>query len=150
MATDLAVGALRRSVGTWRASGLVARRGAAVLVQFLTMFWLLFAPAAMAAETKTVLVLFANNRLLPANVEIDRGLRETLTNSTHGNVELYFEFLDEPAFSGQPFEATIATYLREKYTTRQPQVIVVAGEFALSFLLRHRPPLFPGVPVVYL
>jgi hypothetical protein len=38
--------------------------------------------SAPAAETKNVLVLFSNSRLLPANVEGERGLRETFAKST--------------------------------------------------------------------
>ena len=55
----------------WRA-GLLAALG------------LLWAPPAAAAppvETKTVLVLFSNSRLLPANVEAERSLRARLANT---------------------------------------------------------------------
>jgi C4-dicarboxylate-specific signal transduction histidine kinase/ABC-type uncharacterized transport system substrate-binding protein len=104
----------------------------------------------VAAETRNVLVLFSNNRLLPANIEADRGLRETLANSPDRNVELFSEFLDQPAFSGPAYEETVATYLREKYATRTPEVVVVVGAFALEFLLRHRARLFRDVPAVHM
>ncbi|MDM0107944.1 HAMP domain-containing sensor histidine kinase [Variovorax sp. J22R24] len=105
---------------------------------------------ASAAETRNVLVLFSNNRLLPANVEVDRGLREGIGNTPQRHVEVFEEFLDRPTFSGPAFDRTLNTYLRQKYATRPPAAIVVAGEPALEFMLRHRDGLFPEVPVVHL
>jgi len=112
--------------------------------------WLvLLAPAAMAAQPRNVLVLYSNNRLLPANVEVDRGLREALATSAERPVELFAEFLDQPTFTGPAYEQATATYLREKYGARPLDVIVVAGPSAFHFALGHRAGLFPGVPVVH-
>ncbi|MET0916871.1 MAG: ATP-binding protein [Burkholderiales bacterium] len=110
----------------------------------------LAAPVALAAPTKSVLVLYSNNRLLPANTEIDRGLRETIVHSVDSSVEVYAEFLDQPAFSGPAYEVSFARYLRAKYVARPPQALVVAGEQALEFVLRERAELFADVPVVHL
>ena len=107
------------------------------------------APLVMAAPARDVLVIFSNNRLLPANIEVDRAMRGALATSADRNVELFVEFLDRPAFSGPAFETIMATYLRDKYTTRPPEVIVPAGGPALAFLLRNRAQLFPNVPVVH-
>ena len=106
---------------------------------------LLLAPSAMADASRHVLVLYSNNRLLPANLEFEAGLRETLANST----ELSAEFLDYPRFDGVSYIRALATFLREKYAQQPPAVLVVAGEEALDFLLRHRAELFPRVPVVH-
>ncbi|MDS4027238.1 MAG: ATP-binding protein [Candidatus Contendobacter sp.] len=106
---------------------------------------LLLASVAIAEETRHVLVLYSNNRLLPANLEFEAGLRETLANST----ELSAEFLDYPRFDGVSYIRALATFLREKYAQQPPAVLVVAGEEALDFLLRHRAELFPRVPVVH-
>ncbi|MDM0075609.1 sensor histidine kinase [Variovorax sp. J2P1-59] len=120
------------------------------LALLLIAFCLAASPPATAAETRNVLVLFSNNRLLPANVEVDRGLREGIANTAQRHVDLFEEFLDRPTFSGPAFDQTLNTYLREKYATRPPAAIVVAGEPALEFMLRHRDGLFPEVPVVHL
>ena len=90
--------------------------------------WLLFAPAAPAAENRSVLVLYSNHRLLPANLEFEAGLRETLANST----ELNAEFLDYPRFDGESYMRALTTFLREKYALRPPAVLVV-GARALSW-----------------
>ena len=116
------------------------------LVQFLAACGLLLAVAATARETQHVLVLYSNHRLLPANLEVEGGLRETIANST----ELSAEFLDYPRFEGESYVRTVTTFLREKYALRPPAVLVVGGEEALAFLLHHRAALFPQAPVVHM
>ena len=104
---------------------------------------------AAPAQVGNVLVLYSNNRLLPANVEVDRGLRQTGARAPTSQVEIFDEFLDRPAFSGPEFERIFAAYLRDKYAMRPPSAIVVFGFPALDFLLRHRAELFTRVPVVH-
>jgi hypothetical protein len=105
-------------------------------------------PAA-AAQARNVLMLFSNGRLLPANVEFDRGMSEVFAAHPEARVDLSVEFLDAPKFGGAAYDRTLATYLREKYATHAPEVIVVAGEIALDFVLAVREGMFPATPVVY-
>ena len=124
--------------GTWR---------------WLLLAWLAALPFAVSAETApthNVLMLFSNGRLLPANVEVDRSMSEVFGAHPDMHVDLSVEFLDAPKFSGVAFDNTMVTYLREKYASRPPQVIVVAGEIALDFVLAMRAQMFPGTPVVYM
>ncbi|MBK8753335.1 MAG: GHKL domain-containing protein [Candidatus Competibacteraceae bacterium] len=116
------------------------------LVYLLAGCVLLLALSATAGETRQVLVLYSTHRLLPANLEGEGGLRETIANS----VELSAEFLDYPRFSGESYAHTVTTFLREKYALRPPDVLVVGGEGALAFLLDHRTELFPQIPVVHM
>jgi hypothetical protein len=108
-------------------------------------------PSGMAqAETpKQVLVLYENNRLLPANVEADRGLNRVIAGFGRP-VEVSAEFLDYPRFGGEDYVRTISTYLREKYQAHPPAVLVAGGNGALDFLLRNRQELFPGAPLVHM
>src|SRR4029078_5941866 len=96
-----------------------------------------------------VLVLYENNRLLPANVEADRGLNR-LIGSFGKPVEVSAEFLDYPRFGGDEYVRTISSYLREKYQSHPPTVVVGGGNRALEFLLRNRQELFPGAPLVHM
>ncbi len=109
----------------------------------------LLLPPALAADTKTVLVLYSNNRLVPGNVAVDQGLRSSLASSPDRPVHLFSEFLDEPEFRGQDYEGTIVRYLREKYAPQPPDVIIGVSNEAFEFLLHHRSQLFPGVPLVH-
>ena len=106
-------------------------------------------PAGDGGETRNVLVLYSNNRLVPGNVAVDRGLRAALQSTPDRPVQLFSEFLDRPEFSGEAYEATMTTYLREKYAARPPDAIVAVSDEALDFLLRNRAQLFPGVPLVH-
>ena len=125
--------ALARSVAVWTVATLLATVGA---------------PAAAATHASDVLVLYSNGRLLPANVEGDRGLHRTIRAPADRPVTLFYEFLDAPRFGGAAYDSIVADYLRGKYASRQPRVIVAVREEALAFLLRHREELFPQVPVV--
>ena len=102
-----------------------------------------------AQTPRQVLVLYENNRLLPANVEADRGLNRVIA-SLGSPVEVSAEFLDYPRFGGETYIRTISTYLREKYQAHPPAVVVAGGNGALEFLLRNRQALFPGAPLVHM
>jgi signal transduction histidine kinase len=110
---------------------------------------LLFAPTVAAADAKNILLLYSNNRLLPANLEVERGLYESIPSTPERPVEFYAEFLDVPRFTGTDYARSLTTFLQQKYARRTPDVIVVAGEEALAFLLADRAMLFPRVPVVH-
>ena len=124
---------MRRSAA-WVIAGLVAAIGQ---------------PAIAATDTSNVLVLYSNGRLLPGNVEGDRGLHETVRAPADRSLMLFYEFLDAPRFGGEAYDELVAAYLRGKYASRPPRVIVALSVEALGFLLRHRTELFGQVPIVH-
>ncbi len=103
-----------------------------------------------AGETRHVLVLYSNGRMLPANVDADRGLQEAIAKSRDRPTELHAEFLDYPAFEGESYAHAFTVFLQEKYALHPPDVVIAAGAGALEFLLHHRAELFPTLPVVYM
>ena len=111
--------------------------------------WVLLAQSVLASETRNVLVLYSNDRVVPGNVAVDRGLREAVTNSPLRPVQIFSEFLDRPDFGGEENEGIVTTYLRDKYATRHPDAIIGVSNEAFAFLLRHRAQLFPGTPLVH-
>ncbi|HEX5091181.1 MAG TPA: sensor histidine kinase, partial [Burkholderiales bacterium] len=72
-----------------------------------------------------------------------------LEGSAGRGVVIFSEYLNYPVFSGPAFADATAAYLAAKYRARPPAVIVVAAEFALELVLRHRRTLFPRAPVLY-
>jgi len=106
-------------------------------------------PAVLAENARNILVLYSQGRLLPANIEVDRGLAEVFAAHPELPVEHSAEFLETDRFSGEAHERTVAAYLREKYVTRPPGVIIVGAERALDFALRYRQQLFPQAPIVH-
>jgi hypothetical protein len=104
---------------------------------------------AQTSTRKHVLVLYESNRLLPANIERDRGLNEVIASSGEA-VDVRAEFLDYPEFGGEEYVRTIVTYLREKYRHREPDIIVAARNGALEFVIQNRSKLFPRAPIVHM
>jgi hypothetical protein len=121
----------------------------AVLVGLLFASQWLVGNAAPTDNAPRVLVLYANDRLLPADIEGERGFRHALAE--HRNpVDICDEFLDVHRFSGATYEETLASYLHNKYASKAPVVVVVGGGQALEFALRFRAQLFPQAPLVHM
>jgi signal transduction histidine kinase len=119
------------------------------ILLFVALSPVLEARAAIALPTKTVLVLYSNNRLVPGNVAVDHGLSDVLMSDGGRSVRTFSEFLDRPEFSGDAHEDLEVAYLHGKYATSPPDVIVTVSNEALSFVVRHRTQLFPSAPIVY-
>ena len=112
--------------------------------------WRAGQPAAVASPREfTVLVIYSSSRLLPANIEGDRGLRQGLRSTADRPVLIIDEYLDMPRLGGPAYEQTMRTYLHDKYAQRMPDVVILAGE-GLPFLLAHRAYIFPGLPLVHM
>ena len=104
---------------------------------------------AYAQAPKRVLVLYENSRLLPANVEGDRGFNEVVASSGVP-VDIRAEFLDYPNFSGNDYVETVSTFLHDKYRNSPPDIVVAGGAGALEFVLANRQKLYPSAPIVYM
>lgn len=105
---------------------------------------------AHAAEPARVLILFSNDRLLPANQRYEEGIRRTLDPlNNQSGVNLFGEFLDATRFRGVEREAAMQDYLIARYRELPPQVLVALGPEALKFFIDRRKTLFPGVPLVF-
>jgi len=96
-----------------------------------------------------VLVIYSNEPLLPANVDVDEAIRTTFQLELEVPVEFYIEFLDADRFPGASHQDRTRDYLRGRFRERPPDVIIAAGGDALDFLIRYRSTLFPRVPVVH-
>ncbi len=131
----------------WIARGFACGFACGLLLAAFCVLW--FPGAAFARDARSVLVVFSDNRLLPANVEADQALRDTIADTEDRPVELYAEFLDHGRFSGDGYDDTTSRYLREKYAAHMPSVLVAGGTYATQFLVRKREELFPSVPIVY-
>jgi len=127
-------------------SGIRRCTGARVIAGLLAAAGL---QASAATEARHILVLYSNARLLPANLDIYHGLRDTIPATGDRPVVLLDEYLDMPRFGGDAYDHVIESYLREKYTSHPPEVLVAVGREALVFLLSHRDDLFPHSPVVH-
>jgi signal transduction histidine kinase len=118
-------------------------------ISFVALSLVFGARSTIAVPTKSVLVLYSNNRLVPGNVAVDHGLSDALLSDGGRSVRTYSEFLDRPEFGGDAYENLVVAYLHGKYATSPPDAIVTVSNEALSFVVRHRAQLFPSAPIVY-
>lgn len=86
-------------------------------------------------------------------VEIDHALRRALADGLSEEVELEIdvEHLDLLDYSGNSARADqlLVELLRNKYASRQPEIVFPIGAGALRFVLAHRTALFPKASVLY-
>ncbi len=96
-----------------------------------------------------MLVVYTTSRLSGSNIAFESGLHQVFDATPGQSVQIFSEFLDEPRFSGERYELTVTTYLHDKYADQSLDAVVVGGDDALEFILRHRERLFPRVPVLH-
>ena len=96
-----------------------------------------------------VLVLYSDERLLPANIIMDETIRAVFAVGTNNRVEFYSEFLDVARFQGEEQQRRQRDFFRDKYRERPPDLLFAVSGSALVFLAKHRAELFSGVPIVY-
>ncbi len=105
---------------------------------------------ARGAELPRVLILFSNDRLLPANQRLDEGIRRALDpQGNQSSVAFFGEFLDATRIVGPEREAMMEQYLKDRFRDLPPRVVIALGPEALKFLVARRTTLFPGVPLVF-
>jgi PAS domain S-box-containing protein len=105
---------------------------------------------ALSAPKKTVLVLYGEEQLsIPANRMTEEGLRAALSSTHAWDLEVFSEYLDLSRFPAPRYGDDIVRYLRAKYGTGKPDVLIVFANTTLQFVLDRRNELFPGVPIVF-
>jgi hypothetical protein len=118
----------------------------------LIMAW---AGSSVVAQTpssmplRRVLVLYSDERLLPANIIVDEAIRATFAVESSNPVEFHSEFLDVTRFPGEAQQQRERDFFRDKYRERPPDVVIAGGGPALEFLLKYRAVLFADVPIVH-
>src|SRR6266436_5846494 len=101
------------------------------------------------APSQRVLMLYSDERLLPANIIMDEAIRAAFAVGTKNRVEFYSEFLDVARFPGEEQQQRQRDFFRDKYRERPPDLVIAVSGGALVFLAEHRGELFAGVPIVY-
>src|SRR5256712_563615 len=105
--------------------------------------------AATAADDKTVLLIYAEARLLPAIVTADHAIRSTIQSRWPSPVRLYTEYLDLSWFPTKGQERQLGRLMKQKYAGRNIDLVMACGDAALRVALRERASLFPDVPIVF-
>jgi PAS domain S-box-containing protein len=105
-------------------------------------------PLVAAGQSKTVLTIYSDERLLPANIAIDTALRDSLALGRDNPPTYLSEFLDFSRFSTPDYDRLLSDFFRSKYAAQHIDALVASGPLAFQFLLRHQADLFTGIPVV--
>jgi PAS domain-containing protein len=95
--------------------------------------------------SQRVLMLYSDERLLPANIIMDEAIRAAFAAGTKNRVEFYSEFLDVARFPGE--EEQQRDFFRDKYRARPPDLVIAVSGGAVG--LPGGAKLFAGVPIVY-
>ena len=106
-------------------------------------------PAANAADEKTVLLVYAEARLIPAIITADQAIRSTIQSRWPSLVRFYTEYLDLSWFPTKGQERQLGRLMKQKYAGRKIDLVMPCGDAALRFALRERAVLFPDVPIVF-
>jgi signal transduction histidine kinase len=96
-----------------------------------------------------MLLLYAEDRLLPAFVAQDEALRNTVQSGWPGPVTFHTEHLEFLRRPGEVEWKLMLELLERKYQARRPDLIVASTSVGLRFVLAQRVRLFAGIPVVF-
>jgi signal transduction histidine kinase len=106
--------------------------------------------ATPALARTSVLVVHTYGQDQPVRGALDEGIQKSLRLSGPEGITTYFETIEIHRFPDPQYEQLMSAYLQRKYQSVHVDVIVVAFDTALNFLLRHRSDLFPDRPIVAL
>jgi PAS domain S-box-containing protein len=111
--------------------------------------WLLWQTiAAVAQESRRVLVFYELGRSSAAVDVVDREIREVLEKQSAYHIDLYVEYMETNLFEDPVSQQKIREWYLEKYRDQQPDVIVAAGVTPIHFMIDSHEKNFPGVPIV--
>jgi len=118
----------------------------------LACVFVLLLPAGLTAQEhpRSILVLDDANAKAPFYYLAYARLRAVVNADTESSpINLYTESLDLTRFNGPAYEESLQQVFEAKYREKPIGVIVTIGSGALDYVLRWRPALWPGVPVVF-
>jgi PAS domain S-box-containing protein len=129
----------------------IDKRSAKVFWLALVVFLFALADQGLCAQTavapKRVLVLYWDNKDFPGNARFDENFKAHLDLIAPGT-EYYPEYMETTRFQGAD-QSFFHDYLRQKYASRNIDVIVASADIPLRFLIRYRSDLFSNVPIVF-
>ena len=96
-----------------------------------------------------VLAIYSSRRDAPYTIAVENVLREAFVQGLEGRVDYYTEYIDFSRFSGPDYQSTIRDFLKRKYPTQRPDVIVSDGGASFEFLVKYRSEVFLDVPMVF-
>ncbi len=98
---------------------------------------------------KNVLLLHADNPLLPANIIMDHHFNVALKLTNPRPVALYSEYLELVRFHSESVEKKTLALLKEKYSKLKLDLILITDDQSWDFMIDHGQDVFPEAPIVF-
>ena len=83
--------------------------------------------ATAAADDKTILLIYAEARLIPAIVTADQAIRSTIQSRWPSPVRFYTEYLDLSWFPTEGQERQLGRLMKQKYAGRNIDLVMEIG-----------------------
>jgi PAS domain S-box-containing protein len=96
-----------------------------------------------------VLILSGFNYTFPAATQVINGIEKRLNASSQQKFVIDAEFLDLVRVSDPGHEARTATFVKEKYASKRPDVVIAVGSTVLQFINKYRDIISPSIPLVF-
>ncbi|NDV19618.1 response regulator [Pseudodesulfovibrio sp. JC047] len=118
------------------------------IVYCLSVIFLLPTLAAAEKPKKSVLYLNSYHHGYGWSDSILEGARSVLDTSQY-KIDLQIEYMDAKRYNYEDVTALFVRLYKEKFATKQFDVVMVSDNDAFTFVVQHREELFPGVPIVF-
>ncbi len=96
-----------------------------------------------------VLILSGFNYTFPAATQVINGIEKRLNASGPQKFVIDAEFLDLVRVSDPDHETRTATFVKEKYAGKRPDVVIAVGSTVLQFIRKYPDVLSPDIPLVF-
>lgn len=114
----------------------------------LALVTVVYPPVLSAAGApKRVLLLDSYGRNVAPTSTVISVFRTEVSSRSAEPVDVHEASLEMARFAQPEQELPFVSFLRERFSTHKPDLVVTVGSPALTFVERHRA-LFPGIPVV--
>ena len=96
-----------------------------------------------------IVILHSSDSQLPASVQTDTAIRQTLAAGPEARMEVFHEELDTARFPPAELDAALVALLRKKHTARPPHVVIADSISALEFAEHHHDELWPAAVLIF-
>ena len=85
----------------------------------------------------------------PGATALDAEIRRALVSDPDVTLTYHAEYLESETFPAEAASLALRDYIRQKFADRRIDVVIAHTTPSLTFTLRFREELFPGVPIVF-
>jgi signal transduction histidine kinase len=121
----------------------------AIAVACLALAWAVPAPSAQTPPSRDILTIHWGPEDFPGATVLDAEIRRALVSDPDVLVNYHAEYLESETFPAEAASLALRDYIRQKFADRRIDLVIAHTTPSLTFTLRFRDELFPGVPVVF-